>query len=144
MSQLQPGTTSDSSNIRRRSQRVLACVLCQQRKVKCDRTFPCANCLRFQKECIPATVTPRRSRCRYPERDLLKRIRKYETLLRQNDIEFRALQSEAEANESSPVSPMAESDDVSDEEQEPIPSTATTPKQSTEAKYVQNDRCAIW
>lgn len=87
-------------------------------------------------------MTPRRSRRRYPERDLLKRIRKYETLLLQNDIEFRALQSEAEANESSPVSPMAESDDVSDEEQEPIPST-TTPKQSTEAKYVQNDRCAI-
>jgi len=144
MSKPQPRTISDSHNTRRRSQRVLACVLCQQRKVKCDRKFPCANCLRLQKECIPATVTPRRSRRRYPERDLLERIRKYETLLRKNDIEFRAFQSEAEANESSPVSPMAESDDVSDKEQEPTPITATTPKQSTEAKYVQNDRYAIW
>lgn len=27
-----------------RSLRVLACVLCQQRKIKCDRNMPCANC----------------------------------------------------------------------------------------------------
>lgn len=27
-------------------QRILACVLCQHRKIKCDRTFPCANCLK--------------------------------------------------------------------------------------------------
>ena len=24
--------------------RILACVLCQHRKIKCDRHFPCANC----------------------------------------------------------------------------------------------------
>ena len=26
--------------------RILACVLCQHRKIKCDRTFPCANCIK--------------------------------------------------------------------------------------------------
>jgi hypothetical protein len=36
-----------------KSQRVLACVLCQSRKVKCDRNFPCSNCMRSG-----ATVRP--------------------------------------------------------------------------------------
>jgi hypothetical protein len=26
--------------------RILACVLCQHRKIKCDRSFPCANCIK--------------------------------------------------------------------------------------------------
>lgn len=26
--------------------RVLSCVLCQKRKIKCDRTIPCANCIK--------------------------------------------------------------------------------------------------
>lgn len=78
-----PSTSSRSS----RSQRVLACVLCQQRKVKCDRKLPCANCVRFKAECVPAALHPRRRR-RFPERELLDRVRKYESLLRQNKIEF--------------------------------------------------------
>lgn len=71
-----------------RSQRVLACVLCQQRKVKCDRKFPCANCLRLKTECVPAALHPRRRKRRFPERELLDRVRKYESLLRQNNINF--------------------------------------------------------
>ena len=29
-----------------RHNRILACVLCQHRKIKCDRSFPCSNCLK--------------------------------------------------------------------------------------------------
>lgn len=76
-----PSTTS-------RSSRVLACVLCQQRKVKCDRNFPCANCLRLKAECVPAALHPRRRKRRFPERELLDRVRKYESLLRKNKIDF--------------------------------------------------------
>lgn len=73
-----------------KSQRVLACVLCQQRKIGCDRKFPCSNCTKNQKQCVPATqVRPRRRR--FPERELLDRLRTYEDLLHQNRIKFEPL-----------------------------------------------------
>ncbi|KAH6839525.1 fungal-specific transcription factor domain-containing protein [Chaetomium sp. MPI-CAGE-AT-0009] len=71
-----------------KSQRVLACQLCQQRKVKCDRKFPCANCTRAGTTCVPAALVPRQRRRRFPERELLARIRHYETLLRQHNVAF--------------------------------------------------------
>ncbi|CAM1509628.1 Fc.00g033670.m01.CDS01 [Cosmosporella sp. VM-42] len=79
----------DTSRVSK-SQRVLACVLCQQRKVKCDRKFPCANCIKHQTQCVPATQARRRRR-RFPERELLDRLRKYEDLLRQHNVRFEPL-----------------------------------------------------
>lgn len=74
--------------------RVLSCVLCQQRKVKCDRKFPCANCVKHQAQCVPATQgRPRRRR--FPERELLERLRRYEDLLRKNNIRFEPLHKDA-------------------------------------------------
>lgn len=73
-------------------QRVLACVSCQQRKVKCDRKFPCANCFRSGAYCVPAnSLAPRQRRRRFAERELLERLRNYEGLLRENDIDFEPL-----------------------------------------------------
>lgn len=71
--------------------RVLACILCQQRKVKCDRNFPCAHCTKAGVQCISAALAPRQRRRRFPERELLDRLRHYETLLRQNNIPFEPL-----------------------------------------------------
>ncbi|RAK80778.1 Zn(II)2Cys6 transcription factor [Aspergillus fijiensis CBS 313.89] len=68
--------------------RVLSCVLCQQRKIRCDRKSPCANCLRAGAECVLAT---RQRRRRFAERDLLERLRHYEDLLRDNNIPFQPL-----------------------------------------------------
>ncbi|KAF2125339.1 hypothetical protein P153DRAFT_370014 [Dothidotthia symphoricarpi CBS 119687] len=83
-------------------QRVLACVLCQQRKVKCDRKFPCENCVKTHVQCIPATLTPRRQRRVLPERELLHRLHRYEDLLRQNNIDLESLPTDTTAeNESS-------------------------------------------
>ncbi|RAK74434.1 uncharacterized protein BO72DRAFT_202083 [Aspergillus fijiensis CBS 313.89] len=65
--------------------RVLACVLCQQRKIKCDRTFPCTNCARANVQCEQAV---RQRRRRFPEKELLARLRLYEGLLRQHNIKF--------------------------------------------------------
>lgn len=72
-------------------QRVLSCILCQQRKVKCDRKFPCANCVKSRAQCVPATLTQRRRRRRFSERELLDRLRTYENLLRQKNIPFESL-----------------------------------------------------
>ncbi|KAK4934878.1 hypothetical protein LTR10_023951 [Elasticomyces elasticus] len=84
-------TSTPSARGAVKPQRVLACVLCQQRKIRCDRRFPCANCVKANAQCVPATLVPRQRRRRVPERDLLERIRRYETLLRQNKIDFEPL-----------------------------------------------------
>ncbi|KAH6060493.1 hypothetical protein HBI67_136720 [Parastagonospora nodorum] len=74
-----------------RTPRVLACVLCQSRKVKCDRKFPCANCAKAGVQCVSAPNAPRPRRKRFAERDLLDRLRHYEDLLRKNDVQFEPL-----------------------------------------------------
>ncbi|KAH0837600.1 C6 transcription factor [Fonsecaea pedrosoi] len=74
--------------------RVLACVLCQQRKVKCDRIFPCANCVRSRVQCVPSPLLKRRLRRRPPQKELLERIAKYEDLLRQNNVKFEPLHND--------------------------------------------------
>jgi hypothetical protein len=71
--------------------RILACVLCQQRKVKCDRQFPCANCVKSRVQCVPSTLTQRKRKRKFGDRELLDHLRKYEDLLRANNIPFEPL-----------------------------------------------------
>jgi len=80
------------------------CVLCQQRKVKCDRELPCSNCQKACAECIsPSTLPPRPRKRRFPEAELLARIRKYEHHLRSYGADIDAIDREKlpEVNESS-------------------------------------------
>jgi hypothetical protein len=79
------------TNLPQKSQRVLSCLLCQQRKIKCDRKFPCSNCIKHRSQCVQATQVTRRRRRRFPERELLERLRNYEELLRENNIKFEPL-----------------------------------------------------
>ncbi|PFH59009.1 hypothetical protein XA68_12938 [Ophiocordyceps unilateralis] len=65
-----------------RHARVLACVLCQHRKIKCDRNFPCANCVKANVSCTPSTPAPARKR-RRPNQDLQERLSRCEELLKQ-------------------------------------------------------------
>jgi hypothetical protein len=119
-------------------QRVLACVLCQQRKVKCDRKYPCANCIRFRAQCVPATQVSRRRRRRFPERELLERIRKYEELLRQNNIKFEPLHRGSAGGKDSPsVDGGSDSDDEQSKSAAatwPSPSTTVKSEKVYEAK----------
>ncbi len=124
-----------------RRHRVLACELCQQRKVKCDRQFPCANCVRSRVQCIPATLAPRRRRRKFPEREreLLERIHKYEALLRSHNISYEHLNKDA-AGQNSPPSAEAGDDEIPDhipaDGQEPSPlSPSATSEREYEAKY---------
>lgn len=66
-----------------------SCILCQQRKVKCDRQKPCSNCIKARVECVasPPTATRRRRR-KFSEQDLGTRLRKYEQLLRKHGIKI--------------------------------------------------------
>ncbi|KAK4462135.1 fungal-specific transcription factor domain-containing protein [Cladorrhinum samala] len=62
--------------------RILACVLCQHRKIKCDRNFPCANCTKANVKCTPSTPAPARKR-RRPNQDLQERLARCEELLKE-------------------------------------------------------------
>ena len=46
---------------------------------------------------MPATLATRQRRRRFPERELLERLRRYEDLLRQNNIKFEPLHRPAAA-----------------------------------------------
>ena len=136
-----PASAPSPSSQSWKQQRVLACVRCQQRKVKCDRKFPCANCTASHVLCVPATVTPRtRRKRRFPERALLERLRNYEDLLRQNNVKFDPLHSDAVGDKQSPDTQV---DDNSDDEQpavmgndSPSPAVSIKSEKVYEAKYV--------
>lgn len=84
------GGSPDASYNRRKH----PCVLCQQRKVKCDRTEPCANCTKARVECIsPSTLPPKRRKKRFPEAELLARLRRYEDHLRAYGADIDAINS---------------------------------------------------
>jgi hypothetical protein len=71
------------------------CVLCQQRKVKCDRNDPCANCVKAQVDCVsPTTLPPKRRKKRFPEAELLARLRNYEDHLRSYGADIDAINRE--------------------------------------------------
>ncbi|KAK4139648.1 uncharacterized protein C8A04DRAFT_15684 [Dichotomopilus funicola] len=84
--------------------RIHACLPCQQRKVRCDRNFPCAHCIRAGPEiasrCVPASQLPNRPprRRRFAERELLDRIRRYEGLLKERGVRFEPLHPESTAD----------------------------------------------
>ena len=143
-----------------RSQRVLACLLCQQRKIKCktlspsdrlsttipllyrlylttgSRKFPCANCIKARAQCVPASQRQRKRR--FSERTLLERLRKYEDLLRQNNITFEPPNMDR-ARGKEPLN--AESNDNSDDDHPEVvrlgssaPSTTVKSENGYEAK----------
>jgi hypothetical protein len=71
-----------------------SCVLCQQRKVRCDKNKPCANCVKAGVACnVVPPQRPRRRRKPH-ERDLVDRLRTYETLLAKNGIKFESIESD--------------------------------------------------
>ncbi|KAI0395124.1 hypothetical protein F5Y17DRAFT_225553 [Xylariaceae sp. FL0594] len=73
-----------------------SCVLCQTRKVRCDKKKPCSNCAKAHVECrVVPPQPPKRGKKHIPERvserDLIERLRKYEALLFQHGIDFEPL-----------------------------------------------------
>lgn len=77
-----------------------SCVLCQQRKVRCDKNKPCANCVKAQVECRVVPPQPPRRRKKKPhERELIDRLKKYESLLAQHGVNFEPIGHELRASD---------------------------------------------
>ena len=112
------------------AQRILACVLCQQRKIRCDRKFPCAVCTKSKVQCVPATLATRQRRRRFAERDLLDRLRHYESLLRSNKVPFDPLH---------PPSTTSVSAEAADEDLEAPNTKQSIGTQSTQEPMIKTE-----
>ena len=129
-----------SSSQTLKPKRVLACVFCQQRKIKCDRRDPCSNCIKSRVECVPSSLNPRRRRRKFPEQQLLERLRKYEDLLHQNNIAFEPVAKDPAKEKPSPNAESVSDSDDDHTETIAIRSFTLSPKVKSErgheAKYV--------
>ncbi|PGH02622.1 hypothetical protein GX51_04505 [Blastomyces parvus] len=90
-----------------------SCVLCYQRKVKCDRHDPCSACVKAGASCMfRAPPAPRRRKKNSPESALLSRLKRYEEILRSHGIDFDGAQNGAQgAPKTSPPSPATDGPD---------------------------------
>ena len=80
-----------------------SCLRCAQRKVKCDRNFPCSNCKKSQVECVSVTpAAPRRRKRKLPEEDLLARLKLYEELLKSHGVDFESYNGPEKTQPSAP------------------------------------------
>lgn len=72
--------------------RAHACVLCQRRKVKCDRRDPCSGCIKANVECeYRDPLPPRRRKRKTPESAMVDRFKRYETALLNAGIDVASL-----------------------------------------------------
>src|SRR5947207_15531783 len=69
------------------------------KKVKCDRSYPCSGCKKAGVECVNrAPAPPRRRKRKFPEQDLLSKVKKYEAMLRDNGIKLESSDGETDNN----------------------------------------------
>ncbi|KAI6364520.1 hypothetical protein MCOR25_005651 [Pyricularia grisea] len=89
-----PGPTAPPAEPIVKVTRGHSCVLCQKRKVRCDKTKPCSNCVKAGVEChVEPPLPPNRARGakKTLQRDLINRLKRYESLLAQHGVAFDAM-----------------------------------------------------
>ncbi|RDL34637.1 uncharacterized protein BP5553_07765 [Venustampulla echinocandica] len=47
-----PAPTTAGSRIRRRNRMITSCLECRRRKLKCNKSHPCTNCVKFARDCV--------------------------------------------------------------------------------------------
>ncbi|KAF4977072.1 hypothetical protein FZEAL_6350 [Fusarium zealandicum] len=110
-----------------------SCVLCQQRKVRCDKNKPCANCVKANVECrVIPPQPPRRRKKRLQEKDLIDRLKRYESLLAEHGVKVDAI-----GHDLRPDGPPG--DDVDDLEND-FDGLKTSPEASSSPAASQADR----
>ncbi|KAG5984601.1 hypothetical protein E4U55_004043 [Claviceps digitariae] len=112
-----------------------SCVLCQQRKVRCDKKKPCAGCVKIGVDCkVVPPQPPRRRKKRLQEKDLVDRLRKYEALLTENGIKYDAIGLD-------PRSEGPYNEDVVDELENDFQELKTTPEaHSNNTRKMDNEQ----
>lgn len=85
-----------------------SCVVCQRRKVKCDRANPCSNCVRHKVECeFRAPAPPRRRKRQSPDPHIHAKLRRYEDILQRYGVKPEDLNGAPDSDGPSDVSARA-------------------------------------
>ena len=64
-----------------------SCLICRQRKVKCDRRDPCSNCVRACQDCnFVVPVRGKRKRTKPVQEGLHAKLRRYEEILKAQGV----------------------------------------------------------
>ncbi|KAI9704043.1 MAG: hypothetical protein M1820_005665 [Bogoriella megaspora] len=118
-------TTSSTSQVstvlasEQQASQGFACVLCSQRKIKCDRARPsCSKCIRSRAECVyRAPDPPKRRKRKEPEGDdeLRARLNEYERLLKKAGIEVESVTAASEKTQE-PLEGLTKTLDLADTE----------------------------
>ncbi|MCJ1398662.1 hypothetical protein MMC11_001863 [Xylographa trunciseda] len=96
-----PPASSAQSSSTITALKAYSCILCSQRKVKCDKNDPCSNCRRKGVVCVfRAPAPPRRRRRRSPEAALLLRLKRAEDLLQSHGVTIDARDDESHLGDS--------------------------------------------
>ena len=99
----------------------LACIFCQQRKVKCDRQRPCASCTKARVACTyRARQAPRRRHNKATEVSLRARLGRLEELLK------------AAVSKNDTADFPVEAEDIS-----PEPNTSNPPEEDVDTVHMQ-------
>ncbi|KAK7887394.1 hypothetical protein LTR67_009814 [Exophiala xenobiotica] len=98
--------SADMKGAPERPPKAFSCIRCFERKVKCDKQNPCANCVKSKVECVfRIPPAPRRRKKRPQEDVLLERLRKCEELLKSKGMSIDSLQSPTDSTP--PVDPAS-------------------------------------
>ncbi|CAI6309239.1 unnamed protein product [Periconia digitata] len=110
-----PPESTEPSHRQQPFQKSFSCVLCAQRKVRCDRTAGgCSNCIRSRVNCVYKTPPPpRRQKRGLREVDSRARLRIYEEVLRKLGVDPEALVAQ-ELNRAKKRASISESRAVND------------------------------
>ena len=74
-----------------------SCVRCSDRKVKCDRQYPCSACVRHNVQCVfRAPPPPRRRPKRAKDLNLKEKLKRYEGLLQNLGVDPNLLADNAD------------------------------------------------
>ena len=134
------GTTAPAqSTPSAKSLKAFSCALCHRRKVKCDKKDPCTYCVIHRVPCIPAApVAPRPRKKRFPEAELLARLKRYETALKSYGADLEAINSGDVSVNNNPSPP------VSNKDATPGPDISFTPITPTKDEPTDDDESAAW
>ena len=107
--QFRTAVSTPSSSSSQPVRHSLSCTHCRQRKIKCDKVFPCTPCKRSNFDCVfPERVQPskkKRSNAKATNDDLMRRLGRMEELIEKMKAEGKSINSSKPAEGDSSRSP---------------------------------------
>lgn len=74
-----------------------SCLVCRQRKIRCDRRNPCSNCVKNTQQCsFVAPTRGKRKRTKPPREGLHAKIKRYEELLKSYGVNIEPCDSDGD------------------------------------------------